>query len=92
MACRDPDMDRRNSGALASPSSPSSPFDLARTSGQVNAELQAQEEERNWLRQERTRRADRAAAAATAAIKVPINPSSDTWLTVTLRPSLIAPQ
>jgi len=39
-------------------------------SGQVNAELQAQEEERHRLRQERLRRGDRAAAAANAAIKV----------------------
>jgi len=46
------------------------PFDLARISGQVNAELQAQEEERDRLRQERMQRADRAAAAASAAVKV----------------------
>lgn len=39
-------------------------------SGQVNADLLAQEEERERLRQERMRRADRAAAAANAAIKV----------------------
>ena len=70
--CRDPDFERRNSGALASPSSPASPgpFDLARLSGQLNAELQAQEEERDRLRQERMQRADRAAAAASAAVKV----------------------
>ena len=70
--CRDPDFERRNSGALASPSSPAlpGPFDLARISGRVNAELQAQEEERDRLRQERMQRADRAAAAASAAVKV----------------------
>lgn len=69
---RDPDFERINSGALASPSSPSSPFDLARMGGQVDAELQAQEEEREQLRHERMRRADRAAAAARAAVKVRI--------------------
>ena len=37
---------------------------------QANAELQAQEEERNQLRLERMHRADRAAAAARAAVKV----------------------
>lgn len=73
--CRDPDINRRNSGALASPSAPSSspgagPFDLERMSMQANAELQAQEEERNQLRLERMHRANRAAAAARAAIKV----------------------
>lgn len=75
MHCRDPHFDRRNSGALASPLSQSSspragPFDLGRMSAQVNADLLAQEEEREQLRQERMRRADRAAAAANAAIKV----------------------
>ncbi|KAL0023910.1 hypothetical protein WJX79_010088 [Trebouxia sp. C0005] len=76
---RDPDFERRNSGALASPSSPASPgpFDLARISGQVDAELQAQEEERNRLRQERMQRADRAAAAASAAIKADFKAKED---------------
>ena len=37
---------------------------------QANAELQAQEEERDRLRSERINRANRAAAAARAAIKV----------------------
>ena len=37
---------------------------------QANPELQAQEEERNQLRLERMHRANRAAAAARAAIKV----------------------
>ena len=37
---------------------------------QANAELQAQEEERNQLRIERMHRANRATAAARAAIKV----------------------
>ena len=73
--CRDPDIDRLNSGALASPSAPSSspgagPFDLEHMSMQANAELQTQEEERNQLRLERIHRANRAAAAARAAIKV----------------------
>lgn len=73
--CRDPDFDRRNSGALASPSAPSSspgagPFDLERMSLQANAQLQAQEEERDQLRIERMHRANRAAAAARAAVKV----------------------
>ena len=73
--CRDVDIDRRNSGALASPSTPLSspgagPFNLERMSLQANAELQAQEEERNQLRIERMHRANRAAAAARAAIKV----------------------
>lgn len=76
---RDPDFERRNSGALASPSSPASPgpFDLARLSGQLNAELQAQEEERDRLRQERMQRADRAAAAASAAVKADFKAKED---------------
>ncbi len=89
--CRDPDFERRNSGALASPSSPAStgPFDLTRISGQVNAELQAQEEEQDRLRQERMQRADRAAAAASAAVKV--SPSVHLcFLGVTVERQLIA--
>ncbi|DBA96950.1 hypothetical protein WJX77_001292 [Trebouxia sp. C0004] len=76
---RDPDFERRNSGALASPSSPalSGPFGLARISGQVNAELQAQEEERDRLRQERMQRANRAAAAASAAVKADFKAKED---------------
>ena len=90
--CRDPDFERRNSGALASPSSPASPgpFDLARISGQVNAELQAQEEERDRLRQERMRRADRAAAAASAAVKV--SPIAHLYCLGAVERHLLAPE
>ncbi|KAA6429051.1 MAG: hypothetical protein FRX49_01161 [Trebouxia sp. A1-2] len=89
---RDPDFERRNSGALASPSSPASPgpFDLARISGQVDAELQAQEEERNRLRQERMQRADRAAAAASAAIKV--SPIAHLYFLGAVERHLLAPE
>ena len=71
--CRDPDLERRNSHAQASPSSspsPRGPVDLRRMSQQVKLDLQAEEEERTKLRQARMQRADRAAAAANAAIKV----------------------
>jgi len=90
--CRDPDFERRNSGALASPSSPASPgpFDLARISGQVNAELQAREEERDRLRQERIRRADRAAAAASAAVKV--SPTAYLYCLGAVERHLLAPE
>ena len=90
--CRDPDFERRNSGAVASPSSPASPgpFDLARISGQVDAELQAQEEERNRLRQERMQRADRAAAAASAAIKV--SPTAHLYFLGAVERHLLAPE
>ncbi|KAL3142179.1 hypothetical protein ABBQ38_002532 [Trebouxia sp. C0009 RCD-2024] len=79
---RDPDAERRNSGAMASPSAPSAspragPFDLGSMSMQADAALQAQEEERTRLRSERMHRANRAAAAARAAIKADIKAQED---------------